>query len=57
VRNIIDNLPEDEAELLRLRFVAELSFSDIAKVLKQSVNVTKKKFYKIIKKISTEVKR
>lgn len=57
MRNIIDNLPEDEAELLRLRFVAELSFSDIAKVLKQSVNVTKKKFYKIIKKISTEVKR
>jgi len=56
VRKMIAHLPEDEAELLRLRFVAELSFMDIAKVVGQSVNKTKKKFYTIIKRISAEVK-
>ena len=49
-------LSPKEAELLRLRLVAELSFLEISEVLGKSVNKIKKEYYKILKVISIEWK-
>ena len=56
VRELVNLLSIKEAELLRLRLVAELSFLEISEVLGKSVNKIKKEYYKILKVISIEWK-
>lgn len=56
VREIVNLLSIKEAELLRLRLVAELSFLEISEILGISVNRIKKEYYKILKTISFEWK-
>lgn len=55
VRNMVDLLSIKEAELLRLRLVAELTFLEISEVIGESVNKVKKHYYKTLKIISTEL--
>ena len=56
VRQLVSRLSCEDAELLRLKFVAELSFIEIAKLSGDSVNKIKKKYYKIIRYLATEMK-
>jgi RNA polymerase sigma-70 factor (ECF subfamily) len=44
----IDELTRDQQELLRLRFVAELSFADIGTVIGKSEQATKKSLYRLL---------
>ena len=45
---LISRLPEDDQELLRLRFVAEMKFSEIAVLAKKSEDAVKKKIYRLL---------
>lgn len=56
VREIMRHLSIKEAELLRLRLVAELSFLEISEMLGKSINKIKKDYYKILKDIAVELK-
>jgi RNA polymerase sigma-70 factor (ECF subfamily) len=51
VRNLIDQLPEDEKLLLRLRFLAELSFASIAQLLQRSEAAVKKSTYRVLARL------
>ena len=49
----IKTLKDDEQELLRLRFIANLKFSDIGQVIGKSESATKKAFYRLIERIKS----
>jgi len=51
----IARLPEKEQELLRLRYVAELPLAEIAKILGNSLNATKKKLYRLLAKLQNRL--
>lgn len=45
---LIHHLDEQDQELLRLRFVAELNFGEIAKLFNSNMEATKKRFYRLL---------
>ncbi len=45
---LIKQLDEQDQELLRLRIVAELSFGEIAKLMRSNMESTKKRFYRLL---------
>jgi RNA polymerase sigma-70 factor, ECF subfamily len=47
LRALILRLPEDEQELIRLRYIAELSFADMALVLARREDAVKKALYRL----------
>ncbi len=47
VQAAIAELPEDQQELLRLRYVAELSFKEIGKLLDRNSDAVKKSLYRL----------
>lgn len=47
LRALIHSLPEDDQELIRLRYVADLSFADMAIVLKKREDAVKKSLYRL----------
>jgi RNA polymerase sigma-70 factor (ECF subfamily) len=47
----INALPEADQELIRLRYVAELKFSEIGRVVKRSEGAVKKRIYRIQDKL------
>jgi len=49
------SLPEKEKELLRLRYVAELSFASIGKLLHRSEGSVKKAIYRIVQRMKVEL--
>ena len=51
----IGQLPEEEQELLRLRFAAELQFLDIAKLLNRNEDAVKKSFYRILDRLHKQM--
>ena len=55
VQSLINELTEDEQELLRLRFIAELSFSNIARVLHKSEDAVKKSTYRLLARLQSQV--
>jgi RNA polymerase sigma-70 factor (ECF subfamily) len=55
LRNLIDQLPEDEKELLRLRFLAELSFASIAQLLQRSEAAVKKSTYRVLARLHNQL--
>jgi RNA polymerase sigma-70 factor (ECF subfamily) len=51
----IANLAEDQRELLRLRYVAELRFSEIAVILDRNTDAVKKSFYRLCMRLQAEM--
>jgi RNA polymerase sigma-70 factor, ECF subfamily len=47
LKALVHRLPEEEQELIRLRYVAELSFADMAIVLKKREDAVKKSLYRL----------
>jgi RNA polymerase sigma-70 factor, ECF subfamily len=52
---IIQNMAVDERELLRLRYVAELSFSEMAALLGKNEAAVKKSHYRLLARIQSQV--
>ena len=48
-------LTEDEQELIRLRYVAELPFAEIAGVLHKSEDATKKMLYRLLARLKSQL--
>ena len=55
MRRRISALPEAEQELLRLRFVAGLSFAEMGAVLKRSEGAVKKALYRLLNRLGEQM--
>lgn len=55
IRSIVFQLPSAEQELINLRFVARLSFSDMAVILGCKEEAAKKRLYRLLAKLETEM--
>jgi RNA polymerase sigma-70 factor (ECF subfamily) len=53
--DLISALPQEDQELLRLRFVAELTFAEIATLMGMNESAVKKKIYRIILRLQYQV--
>jgi RNA polymerase sigma-70 factor (ECF subfamily) len=51
----IRRLPESEQELLRLRFVAELSFVEVAALSGRSAQAVKKQLYRLLARLKSQL--
>ena len=49
--SVLDNLTEKEQELIRLRFVADLKFREMAALMNRSEGAVKKSFYRLLEKM------
>ncbi|HTX79688.1 MAG TPA: RNA polymerase sigma factor [Longilinea sp.] len=52
---LIAALPEDERELIRLRYVAELSFAEIGHLLGCSADAAKKSLYRLLARLQSQL--
>jgi RNA polymerase sigma-70 factor (ECF subfamily) len=52
---LIASLPEDERELIRLRYVAELSFAEIGRLLSCSEDAAKKSLYRLLARLQSQM--
>jgi RNA polymerase sigma factor (sigma-70 family) len=52
---LINALPEEERELLRLRYVAELSFPEMGRLLDRSEEAVKKAVYRLLARLQSQV--
>jgi RNA polymerase sigma-70 factor (ECF subfamily) len=52
---LIQSLAEEERELIQLRYVAELSFAEIAKALKKNEDAVKKMLYRLVARMKNEL--
>jgi len=52
---IFNALPEKDKELIRLRYVVELSFADIGRILHRSEGAVKKAVYRIIERMRKQL--
>lgn len=55
IARLIRELPDDEQELMRLRFVAELSFPEMAALLHRRTGAVKKTVYRILARIKAQM--
>jgi RNA polymerase sigma factor (sigma-70 family) len=55
IRSIISHLDEDEQELIRLRYVADLSFVEIADLLGKREDAVKKSVYRLLARLKSEL--
>lgn len=55
LRNIITALPDKERELLRLRFLAEMSFPEIAHLLRRNKDAVKKSTYRLLARLHSQL--
>jgi len=55
LQEMISSLSEEEQELLRLRFVVELSFREIGDLMQKSEAAAKKQFYRIILRMQDQM--
>jgi RNA polymerase sigma-70 factor (ECF subfamily) len=51
---LINALPEEERELLRLRYVAELSFPEMGRLLERSEEAVKKAVYRLLARLQSQ---
>ena len=52
---LISTLPEEEHELIRLRYIAELSFSEIGRLLNRSEGAVKKSLYRLLARLQSQL--
>jgi RNA polymerase sigma-70 factor (ECF subfamily) len=52
---LIRTLPEGERELLRLRYLAEMSFQEMARALKKSEDAVKKSLYRLLERLQRQL--
>jgi RNA polymerase sigma-70 factor (ECF subfamily) len=52
---LIRALPEQERELLRLRYLAELSFRDMARTMKMNEDAVKKSLYRLLERLQRQL--
>lgn len=52
---ILETLPDGQLELLRLRFSAELKFSEIAEIQGKNEDAVKKEFYRLLKYLKSNL--
>lgn len=52
---LISALPDGERELLRLRFVAELSFAEMAELLHKNSDAVKKSLYRLLARLQAQI--
>jgi RNA polymerase sigma-70 factor (ECF subfamily) len=52
---LIRSLPEDEREILRLRYVAELSFGEIGSLLNRNEEAVKKTIYRLLARLKNQL--
>lgn len=55
LKGLIAQLPKDEQELLRLRYVAELRFSEISFLFKRKPDAMKKRFYRVLARLQNQL--
>lgn len=55
VRFLISHLNEEEQDLIRLRYVAELSFSEIAALLGKREDAVKKTLYRLLARLKSQM--
>jgi RNA polymerase sigma-70 factor (ECF subfamily) len=53
--NLIAGYPEEEQELLRLRFVAQMRFREIAALLGRNEGAVKKKVYRLLARLESQL--
>lgn len=52
---LIRSLPEGERELIRLRYIADLSFSEIGRLLNRSEEASKKSLYRLLARLQSQL--
>ena len=52
--SILQNLSDDEQEIIRLRYVADLSFAEIAAALGKREDTVKKSLYRLLARLSVQ---
>ncbi len=57
LRKRIRALTEEEQELLRLRFVADLSFSEMAQMLRRKEDAVKKSVYRLLDRLQSQMEQ
>jgi RNA polymerase sigma-70 factor (ECF subfamily) len=55
LRRLLRSLPEEELELLRLRYVAGISFRDLAALLKKNEDAVKKNVYRLLARLHSQL--
>ncbi len=53
--HILALLSDEELDLLRLRIVAELTFSEMAEILRKTEDATKKKYYRLLARLQSQL--
>ena len=57
IRSIIKNLNEEEQDLIRLRYVADLSFAEIADLLGKREDAVKKSVYRLLARLKSQMEQ
>ena len=55
LRFLIKKLSDDECELIRLRYVADLSFAEMAELLGKREDAVKKSFYRLLERLKGQM--
>ncbi len=55
LRSLIQKINDDERELIRLRYVAELSFVEMAEVLGKREDAVKKSVYRLLERLKSQM--
>jgi RNA polymerase sigma-70 factor, ECF subfamily len=55
LRSLIKELNDDERELIRLRYVADLSFVEMAELLGKREDAVKKSFYRLLERLKGQM--
>lgn len=57
IRSIIDHLSDQEQDLIRLRYVADLSFAEIAELLRKREDAVKKSVYRLLARLKSQMEQ